>query len=83
MGEYIEGREEAIERLKEKSDFKRGAVAYVLVNALLVIVWATTNGGFFWPIWPIAGWGLALALQGWKAYTNPLSEERIRREMER
>lgn len=83
MGDYSQSREAAIERLEAKSEFKRGTVAYVLVNTLLVIVWATAGGGYFWPIWPIAGWGLALAMQGWKTYSKPLSEDKIRREMER
>jgi len=37
--------------------------AYVLVNALLVVIWAvTSDGGNFWPLWPILGWGIALGL---------------------
>lgn len=38
--------------------------AYVAVNLLLVVVWAATGAGYFWPIWPIAGWGVGLVLQG-------------------
>jgi hypothetical protein len=45
--------------------FVRHAQVYVLVNAFLVVIWAVTDfGGYFWPIWPILGWGLAVALQG-------------------
>jgi signal transduction histidine kinase len=43
------------------------AVVYALVMALLVFIWLTTGGGYFWPQWPIAGWGLLLALHGWFA----------------
>src|SRR5207244_8137411 len=24
-------------------------------------IWAATGGGYFWPIWPILGWGIAVA----------------------
>ena len=32
--------------------------AYIAVNLLLVAIWALTGAGYFWPIWPILGWGL-------------------------
>jgi hypothetical protein len=31
------------------------------VNGLLVIIWAVGGGGYFWPVWPIAGWGIGVA----------------------
>jgi len=35
---------------------------YVLVMLFLVVIWAVTDfGGYFWPIWPILGWGLGVA----------------------
>lgn len=34
--------------------------AYVLVNLLLVAIWLATGAGYFWPIWVILGWGIAL-----------------------
>jgi Domain of unknown function (DUF1707)/2TM domain len=34
---------------------------YVLVNLLLIVIWAASGGGYFWPIWPIAGWGIGVA----------------------
>jgi hypothetical protein len=59
-------------------------VAYVLVNALLVGIWAATGANFFWPIFPIIGWGIGLAFNAWDVYgRRPLSEEQIRREQER
>ena len=33
-------------------------VTYLAVSALLVAIWALTGAGYFWPIWPILGWGL-------------------------
>jgi hypothetical protein len=33
---------------------------YVAVMLLLVAIWALTGAGYFWPIWPILGWGLAV-----------------------
>src|SRR4051812_40415245 len=38
------------------------ATSYLMVMALLVTIWLlTTPGGYFWPIWPMLGWGIGLA----------------------
>jgi hypothetical protein len=77
-------REQAIRSLKKKQDFRSHVVAYVLVNALLVGIWAATGAGYFWPIFPIAGWGIALAFNTWDVYgRRPMTEDQIRREQER
>lgn len=84
MYEAEDSREAAVKRLKAKRDFRRSLVAYVIVNAFLVVIWALGDRGAFWPIWPIAGWGLALGFQAWNAYvTKPISEADIQREIER
>lgn len=38
--------------------------AFLAVNLVLVAVWALSGGGYFWPVWPILGWGLGLAKGG-------------------
>jgi hypothetical protein len=38
---------------------------YATVIIFLIIIWLLTGGGhFFWPIWPMVGWGLPVALHG-------------------
>ncbi len=45
--------------------FRAHATSYLLVMALLVAIWALTSpGGYFWPIWPMLGWGIGLASHG-------------------
>ncbi len=34
---------------------------YLLVNVFLIGIWAVSGGGYFWPIWSILGWGIAVA----------------------
>jgi hypothetical protein len=34
--------------------------AFVAVNLLLIVIWAATGAGYFWPIWPLLGWGIGL-----------------------
>jgi hypothetical protein len=36
---------------------------YLCVIAFLVLIYVLTMaGGYFWPIWPAMGWGLALGI---------------------
>ncbi len=43
-------------------DVRAHATSYALVMVLLVAIWLfTTPGGYFWPIWPLLGWGIAVA----------------------
>jgi hypothetical protein len=70
--------------LAAKRRFQHQVVVYVIVNVFLVVIWATSDQGFFWPIWSIAGWGLGLAFQAWSTYGNRApTEEAIQREMRR
>jgi hypothetical protein len=31
--------------------------AFLAVMALLIAIWALTGAGYFWPVWPLIGWG--------------------------
>jgi class 3 adenylate cyclase len=33
---------------------------FLVVNLMLIAIWAAAGGGYFWPIWPILGWGIGL-----------------------
>ncbi len=34
--------------------------AFLAVNLLLIAIWALTGAGYFWPAWPLLGWGFGL-----------------------
>ncbi len=78
-------RERAIKRIKKRRDFHGHLIAYVTVNAFLVLIWAVTDvHGFFWPLFPLAGWGVGLVLNAWDVWhSEGLEEDRIQREMRR
>lgn len=45
--------------------------AYIAVNLMLVAIWALTGAGYFWPIWPIVGWGIGLIADGGGSLRGP------------
>ncbi|MBT8215950.1 MAG: 2TM domain-containing protein [Acidimicrobiia bacterium] len=84
MDNHDERRAAAMARIADKRDFKNHALVYCAVNTLLVIIWAASGAGYFWPIWPIAGWGIAVALHAWRTYgQKPISEAEINEEIRR
>ena len=79
-----DGRAAAINRITDKREFRNHALIYCVVNTLLVVIWAASGAGYFWPIWAIAGWGVGLAFHAWRIYgLKPISEADIINEMHR
>lgn len=83
--EYLdERRAAAVDRLTAKREFRNHALVYGAVNTLLVVIWAASGAGYFWPIWAIGGWGIGLALHAWQVYgQKPITEADIDDEMHR
>jgi hypothetical protein len=43
----------------------------------------TNSDGFFWPIFPIVGWGIGVVMNAWDVYlSEDPTEDAIAREME-
>lgn len=80
-----DARAAAIKRIKAKRDFRNHVAVFVVINLMLVAIWALAGGGYFWPAWSIFGWGIGLAFHGYSAYVEnrPISEDEIRRELDR
>lgn len=77
-------RERAVKRLKKRRDFFAHLLVYVLVNGFIVIIWAVTSGGYFWPIFPIVGWGIGVVMNAWDVWRgDEFDEDAIAREMSR
>ena len=77
-------REQARKRVEKKHKFQGDIVAYVVVNVLVVGVWAVTGAGYFWPGWVLAGWSVLLLLDAWNVYfRRPITEQEIDEEIRR
>jgi hypothetical protein len=71
----------ARKRIEKRRGLQGGFVAYVVVNAFLVGVWALSGRGYFWPAWVIAGWGVGMLLGLWDYLRGPVTESDIDEEL--
>ncbi len=78
-------RDAAVKRLGKRRDFHSHLLVFAMVNGLLVVVWfMTTSPGFFWPVFPIFGWGIGLVMHAWDVYlTHDFTNAEIDREIAR
>ena len=80
----VNEREQARKRLETKRKFRSNFVAYVLVNAFLVIAWAIGGRGYFWPGWALAAWGVFLLIDAYRIDLRaPITDADIDEEMRR
>jgi len=75
----------AIEQLRKKRGLQAHILAYVMVNLFLnALYFLGDPGGFYWPIFPMFGWGIGLTFHIWDVVSpEDLSEEKIQREIQR
>ena len=73
----------ARKRIEKRRGLQGGMVAYVVINAFLVAIWALTGQGYFWPAWIIAGWGVGMLLGLWDYLRGPVTDADIDDELRR
>ena len=77
-------REQAIRQWRKRRDFRIHLTLFVMVNTFLVIIWAMSGVGFFWPIFLIVGWGIGVVANAYDAYSSDVpTENEIQRQMDR
>ena len=78
----------AKKKLKSKQDFRNLVAVWVFVFVVTTAIWFfTTPTGYFWPVWPAFGIGVAILFAGYEAYgkgfDRPITEEDIDAEVQR
>ena len=51
-------------RQRRLAEFHRHRLVFAAVATGMVVLWALCGGGYFWPMWPILGWGSGLFFHG-------------------
>jgi signal transduction histidine kinase len=46
------------------------AAGFGVAFVVLVVIWALTGHGYFWPVWPLLAFLLTLSLQGWRLFVD-------------
>lgn len=74
----------ARQRVADRRDFGSHLVAYVVVNAGFILVWALTGAGYFWPAWVLGSWGIGLVLHAWEVFLRrPVTDTDVEAELKR
>ncbi len=77
-------REQALERIKKRRDFQSHLVVYLVVNAAVWVIWATTGSGYPWPAWLSGLWAIGLVTNAWDVFIRrPITERDVRAEIKR
>jgi len=79
-------RSRAVKALKKRRDFKGHLLVYLMANTFFVVIWLVTIApdGFFWPVFPLVGWGIGVVMNAWDVYRpEEFSEDEIAAEMRR
>jgi 2TM domain len=69
-------------QLQRWRDFSSHLAAYGVVNAIFIAIWAARGKGFFWPVFPLIGWGAGLSFQHFnEVLRGPLTEAQVQSKM--
>src|SRR5436190_24226602 len=77
-------RAKAKRRVRMKLGFYWHFVVFVLANGAMIAINLQHSPGNDWFVWPLAGWGAALALHGFATFSGSgLTEDMIEAEVQR
>jgi signal transduction histidine kinase len=81
VSDVLDERTAAIVRLRRRRRLATHAAVFGVVQLSLIVIWAATGMGYFWPGWAIFGWGVVLALHASLVIVRtPISESAVARE---
>jgi hypothetical protein len=76
-------RKQAVYKLRRQRGFRTHVLIYLLTGGFLTLIWYFSNkDGFYWPLWPMAFWGIFLVVNGVNSFRpQTFSEAEIQRQM--
>ncbi|MDO5697129.1 MAG: 2TM domain-containing protein [Dermatophilus congolensis] len=70
----------AKKRLQARREFSQHLASYAVIMTMLVVIWAVTGASYFWPMWPMLGWGIGIAFHALSLRDNGITEDQIAKE---
>ncbi len=74
LNQSLQDRERVDYDVYRKKKFRDHLLKYALVNAFLIGINLLTSGSVSWAVYPLLGWGLAVALDAWATYQTDSQE---------
>jgi hypothetical protein len=76
--------EEAKKRVKDKKDFYGHLSTYVVVNIMLILIWAfAAGGGYPWFLWCLGMWGIGIVFHFLGVFVFPKNAAKDRKAIEK
>jgi hypothetical protein len=77
-------RDDAIRRLTARHHLTQTGISFLGLSVVLVVIWAVSGAGEFWPAFPMLAFAFAFVSQAVAVYTHKgITEEDIQKEMQR
>ena len=70
----------ARQRVEAKLYFYKHILVYIAVIFLLFVINHRTSPGYYWFVWPLLGWGIAVVIHAVKVFSHS-ERSRIKAEM--
>jgi uncharacterized membrane protein YiaA len=81
--EALTPRDQALKNVRMRRHFQNSIMTMVVIAAFLVVVWAVSGAGYFWPGWIIAAFAVLMVLRYVRHRRGPITEDEISKETDR
>jgi len=75
--------DQARKNLLRQRHWQNRLMAMAVVIVLLVVVWAVTGAGYFWPGWVIGAFAVVMILRFTRYQSGPISQKEVEDETHR
>ncbi len=80
--------EKAKKRVENKKEFRKDLSSFIKWTAILLLINIFVTRGYFWSLWVIGFWGIAIAKKAYDVYGSPFDnpdweKKEIEKEMKR
>ena len=75
--------DQARRNLQRQRHWQNRLMAMAVVVVLLVVVWAVTGSGYFWPGWVIGAFAVVMVLRYARSQRGPISQKEVEEETHR
>jgi len=83
LEEALTPRDQARQNIRMRRHVQNSITSMVVIAAFLVVVWAVSGAGYFWPGWVIAAFAVVMILRYVRHQRGPITEDEISKETER